>query len=601
MEAAFDEDDGDGGAAVESTPSNGAAAFDNAGVVVVDHPSPDRPSLVELHVVLPPSGDDDDDFNAEVAPRRDPGRGRPNGVPPKLHRRGGGRRGDVYINGINVVTGELIENEQRSAAGTWRARRRIRGRRARVRSYQGLELSKDEINRIKGEERAAMLSARKLVLVLDLDHTLLNSATVHEMTPTALKALEVRYAEAARAAADPGAAPDDAAADRRALAAATAETGLHVLPHIGMWTKLRPGLAAFLAAAAERYELYVYTMGARRYAWEMASLIDPLGTYGLMQDRVIAKEDSTWSTIKSLDVVLGSEETVVIVDDTLAVWQRYADQVLVPRRYHFFDSSAQRPPPFRVRRHGAEDAGGDAGGARRGGGGSGGGGGGAAGRPLGVAVARGGGYPARAPVARARADPRQLLRRARRRQRRRRRPAARAQGGGGGAAAHPRRRHGALHRSDHCTRGSRGEAPRVAARRRPRRQGRHRRRPLRHPRRRRARRHRQGALGPRRGGRARRDVRVARAAATSGATSTSAATSAAGAGKGRPDRGARGRAAAADPERGTSSAAAPGLLTSAADVAARIALGGSGDDDWLEGSGEEEEELNKAVTKQVRE
>ena len=48
-------------------------------------------------------------------------------------------------------------------------------------------------------------------------------------------------------------APDDEAADRRALAAATAETGLHVLPHIGMWTKLRPGLAAFLAAAAERY------------------------------------------------------------------------------------------------------------------------------------------------------------------------------------------------------------------------------------------------------------------------------------------------------------------------------------------------------------
>ena len=33
-----------------------------------------------------------------------------------------------------------------------------------------------------------------------------------------------------------------------------------------MWTKLRPGIRAFLAGAAELFELYVYTMGAKAYA-----------------------------------------------------------------------------------------------------------------------------------------------------------------------------------------------------------------------------------------------------------------------------------------------------------------------------------------------
>ena len=351
MEAAFDEDDDDDdGAADESTPSNGAAAASSTTPLSSSSGTPRQTVQVSSNfgVVLPPSGDgDDDDFGMPKSKRArtiqdvdDPTVSRQSSTAEEEE----DEEGDVYINGINVVTGELIENEQRER-GRYVARTAPNSRATKLAygSYQGLELSKDEINRIKGEERAAMLSARKLVLVLDLDHTLLNSATVHEMTPTALRALEVRHAEAARAAAEPGAAPDDEAAARRAIAAGSAETGLHVLEHIGMWTKLRPGLAAFLAAAAERYELYVYTMGARRYAWEMAALIDPLGTYGLMQkDRVIAKEDSTCSSIKSLDVVLGSEETVVIVDDTLAVWQRYADQVLVPRRYHFFDSSARR-------------------------------------------------------------------------------------------------------------------------------------------------------------------------------------------------------------------------------------------------------------------
>ena len=50
-------------------------------------------------------------------------------------------------------------------------------------TYGGLELGRSEVRRIKAEEKGKLLAARKLVLVLDLDHTLLNSAVYHELTP----------------------------------------------------------------------------------------------------------------------------------------------------------------------------------------------------------------------------------------------------------------------------------------------------------------------------------------------------------------------------------------------------------------------------------
>ena len=53
-----------------------------------------------------------------------------------------------------------------------------------------------------------------------------------------------------------------------------------------MWTKLRPGVHAFLEAAHARFDLHVYTMGDKSYAAEMARLLDPTGR--LFQGRVIS-------------------------------------------------------------------------------------------------------------------------------------------------------------------------------------------------------------------------------------------------------------------------------------------------------------------------
>lgn len=97
-------------------------------------------------------------------------------------------------------------------------------------------------------------------------------------------------------------------------------SSLHQLSKLGMWTKLRPFAHKFLEEASKLYEMYVYTMGERVYALNMASLLDPTGQ--LFGDRIISQTDSTKRLTKDLDVVLGAESAVVILDDTEGVFFR---------------------------------------------------------------------------------------------------------------------------------------------------------------------------------------------------------------------------------------------------------------------------------------
>lgn len=324
-----------------------------------------------------------------------------------------------YLWGMNIVTGELRDQ----LPGDDDEKRKEGLVQFSYGTYEGVQLSHSEVAKLKAEERASLIASRKLVLVLDLDHTLLNSAMLHELSIEQADAVaaaagvpkwtvppEAPPVSAAAAAAslvhdddlieeeeeeeeeatcgkeadgqdgepalapasapipalapagDPAAAPASAPAPARApaaeaggsaaantplLAGAERAEGLHWLPQLGLWTKLRPGLHEFLHAIVEKFELYVYTMGARKYAAAVVELLDPDGSAGLRgHDRVIASEDSTSRRLKGLDVVLGAEETTLIVDDSAAVWPEHAPQLLVPRRYHYFDSSAARDAAF---------------------------------------------------------------------------------------------------------------------------------------------------------------------------------------------------------------------------------------------------------------
>lgn len=90
-----------------------------------------------------------------------------------------------------------------------------------------------------------MYRKRKLCLVLDLDHTLVNSSKYNEVEPELAARLQEQLSAEAMAGLD------------------ASQKGLHAMGHIGMWTKLRPGIREFLAAAAQSFELWIHTNGNR--------------------------------------------------------------------------------------------------------------------------------------------------------------------------------------------------------------------------------------------------------------------------------------------------------------------------------------------------
>ena len=62
------------------------------------------------------------------------------------------------------------------------------------------------------------------------------------------------------------------------------------------------------------FEMYIYTMGDKAYAIEIAKLLDPSNIYFPL--KVISNSDCTQRHQKGLDVILGAESVAVILDDT---------------------------------------------------------------------------------------------------------------------------------------------------------------------------------------------------------------------------------------------------------------------------------------------
>ncbi|GKU92882.1 hypothetical protein SLEP1_g6548 [Rubroshorea leprosula] len=175
-------------------------------------------------------------------------------------------------------------------------------------------------------EQKKMFAARKLCLVLDLDHTLLNSAKFVEVDPIHAEILRKKEEQ------------DHEKPQRH----------LFRFPHMGMWTKLRPGIWNFLEKASKLYELHLYTMGNRLYATEMAKVLDPKGT--LFAGRVISRGDDgdpydgdeRVPKSKDLEGVLGMESAVVIIDDSVRVWPHNKLNLIVVERYMYFPCSRRQ-------------------------------------------------------------------------------------------------------------------------------------------------------------------------------------------------------------------------------------------------------------------
>ncbi|XP_023639744.1 RNA polymerase II C-terminal domain phosphatase-like 4 [Capsella rubella] len=183
--------------------------------------------------------------------------------------------------------------------------------------HKEMRLNQDEISRLRDSDMTLLQRQRKLYLVLDLDHTLLNSTLLKDLKP------EEEYLKS------------------HTHSLLDVSGGSLFMPeHMHMMTKLRPFVHSFLKEASEMFVMYIYTMGDRQYARQMAKLLDPKGEY--FGDRIISRDDGTVRHQKSLDVVLGQESAVLILDDTENAWPNHKDNLIVIERYHFFASSCRQ-------------------------------------------------------------------------------------------------------------------------------------------------------------------------------------------------------------------------------------------------------------------
>ncbi|EER88728.1 RNA polymerase II C-terminal domain phosphatase-like 4 isoform X2 [Sorghum bicolor] len=183
--------------------------------------------------------------------------------------------------------------------------------------HKGLRLGTSEIDRLRGADLKNLLRERKLVLILDLDHTLINSTKLQDIS-SAEKDLGIQTA----------ASKDDP------------NRSIFSLDSMQMLTKLRPFVREFLKEASNMFEMYIYTMGDKAYAIEIAKLLDPSNIY--FPSKVISNSDCTQRHQKGLDVILGAESVAVILDDTEYVWQKHKENLILMERYHFFASSCRQ-------------------------------------------------------------------------------------------------------------------------------------------------------------------------------------------------------------------------------------------------------------------
>jgi RNA polymerase II subunit A-like phosphatase len=166
------------------------------------------------------------------------------------------------------------------------------------------KINQNEGKLIAEEEQKRLLDVeKKLVLVLDIDHTLLHATG----DPLAVSAFDIVRKKGVHLNSFCQIEGKD---DRYGF------TWCHIL-------KLRPYLREFLEEASRICELHIFTHGNRIYADKVAKVLDPTGK--LFGERVISRDEmeisSPENSRKTLKHIFPADDrAVMIIDDSIRVW-----------------------------------------------------------------------------------------------------------------------------------------------------------------------------------------------------------------------------------------------------------------------------------------
>ncbi|KAJ6250995.1 RNA polymerase ii subunit a c-terminal domain phosphatase [Anaeramoeba flamelloides] len=159
-----------------------------------------------------------------------------------------------------------------------------------VHSSNDIKVSKKVVNEITTNQIKRLSSNKKLALILDLDNTLIHTITLKEdeLIPNTSFEIEKFRLE------------NDANY---------------------YYVCIRPGVRGFLEKISKFYELHIYTMGIKKYAQKISSILDPSGKY--FSNRILSRDDydEQFLTQKNLHRIFPADDTyVLIVDDREDVW-----------------------------------------------------------------------------------------------------------------------------------------------------------------------------------------------------------------------------------------------------------------------------------------
>jgi len=186
-----------------------------------------------------------------------------------------------------------------------------------VHTMPDLKVSQKLAQKLGHDDTRRLLADRKLVLLVDLDHTVIH--TTDDTVPDNIKGI---YHFQLRG------------------------------PHSKWYhTRLRPGTAEFLKRMSQLYELHICTFGKRKYAHKIAQLLDPEGKF--FSTRILSRDESFNATSKTDNLKAlfpNGDSMVCIIDDREDVWDMASNLIQV-KPYHFFQHTGDINAPPGLSKH----------------------------------------------------------------------------------------------------------------------------------------------------------------------------------------------------------------------------------------------------------
>ncbi|KAF6198094.1 hypothetical protein GE061_007841 [Apolygus lucorum] len=180
-----------------------------------------------------------------------------------------------------------------------------------VHSIPQLKVSHEQAQEIGKADVERLIKDRKLVLLVDLDQTLIH--TTHDNIPNNLR--DVFH--------------------------------FQLQGPNSPWyhTRLRPGTMKFLKNMSKMFELHICTFGVRPYAHMIARILDPDGS--LFGGRILSRDecfssDSKFANLQALFPC--GDELVCIIDDREDVWN-YSPNLIQVKPYQFFRNTGDIHDP----------------------------------------------------------------------------------------------------------------------------------------------------------------------------------------------------------------------------------------------------------------